>query len=199
MANRSESTAVWNRRPRVVVVGLGNSILQDNGIGVHAVRRFQQIVPRPCLSVELGTAVYDATKLFESADRILAFDSVEAGGTPGSIYLFRAEEIMKSRNHASLRDMELIKVLQSLRRTPDEVLIIGAEPQSMDWGINLSPILEIALSAMVSTAQKVVARWKSIDLGSAQIDLASIVQDSKSRVREQIPDLRSVYKKSLSA
>ena len=199
MGNKSESTAVWNRRPRVVVVGLGNSILQDNGVGVHAVRRFQQIVPRPCLAVELGTTIYDAARLFESADRILAFDSVEAGGKPGSIYLLRAEEIMDSFNCSSLHDMELIKVLRTLRHAPDEVLIIDAEPQSMEWGINLSPELEIAVPIMVSMAQKVVAKWKSIDLGRAQIDLTSIIQESKSRLREQIADFRPVLKKSLSA
>jgi hydrogenase maturation protease len=199
MGNKSESTAVWNRRPRVVVVGLGNSILQDNGVGVHAVRRFQQMVPRPCLAMEIGTAVYDSVKLLESADRILAFDSVEAGGKPGSVYLLRTEEITQNWKYASLCEMELIKILQTLRRPPDEVVIVGAEPQSVDWGINLSPNLEAAVSVMVSIAQKVVSKWKSIDLGRARIDLTSIVQDSRFQIREHITDLQPFLNRSLSA
>jgi hydrogenase maturation protease len=199
MNNKSESRAVWNRRPRVAVVGLGNSILQDNGVGVHAVRQFQQIVPQPCLAVEFGTAVYDAVKLFESADRILAFDSVEAGGKPGSVYLLRTEEILQNWKYASLCETELIKVLQTLRRPPDEVLIVGAEPQSIDWGTNLSPDLEAAVSVMVSIAQKVVTKWKGIDLGHARIDLTSIVQDSRFQVREHLMDLQPFLKRSLSA
>jgi hydrogenase maturation protease len=199
MVNKPELTAVWNRRPRVAVIGLGNSILQDNGVGVHAVRRFQQIVPRPCLAVELGTAVYDAVKLLESADRVLAFDSVEAGGKPGSVYLFRAEEIMRNWKYASLCEMELIKVLQTLRRPPDEVLIVGAEPQSVDWGINLSPNLESSVSTMVSIAQKVVTKWKSIDIGCAPIDLSSLVHDSIFQMQEHFTELQPFLKRSLSA
>jgi hydrogenase maturation protease len=199
MGHKSESTAVWNRRPRVVVVGLGNSILQDNGVGVHAVRRFQQIVPRPCLAMELGTAVYDSVKLFESADRILAFDSVEAGGKPGSVYLLSADEIMRNWKYASLCEMELIKVLQSLRRPPDEVVIVGAEPRSIEWGTNLSPDLEAAVSVMVSIAQKVVIKWRSIDLGRARIDLSSLVQDSRFQIREHLTDRQPFLKRSLSA
>jgi hydrogenase maturation protease len=199
MGNNLESTAVWNRRPRVLAVGLGNSILQDNGVGVHAVRRFQQLIPRPCLSVEVGTAVYDAVKLFESADRILAFDAVEAGGQPGSVYLFRAEDIMEGWKHTSLHEMELVKVLQTLRRPPVEVVIVGAEPQAIDWGINLSPALDFAVSVMIATAQKVITKWKSIDLGRGRIDLASITEDSRSEIRDHAPDLHPVLKRSLSA
>jgi hydrogenase maturation protease len=199
MGKKSESTAIWNRRPRVAVVGLGNSILQDNGVGIHAVRRFQQIVPRPCLAVELGTAIYDSVKLFESADRILVFDSVEAGGKPGSVYIFRAEEIMEGARYASLREMELIKILQTLHRRPDEVLIVGAEPQSIDWGINLSPELEAAVCVMVSIAQKAVSKWKSIDVGRARIDVASLIQDSRFQIRESLADLQPFLKRSISA
>jgi hydrogenase maturation protease len=144
------------KQPRILVVGLGNFILRDDGVGVHAVRSFQRIAPRPCLSIEVGTAVFDAIHLFETADRILAFDAVAAGGTPGSVYVLRPEDVLNAGRHDSLHEMGLIQILQTLHRPPEEVVIIGAEPQIIDWGTELSPALHSAVPLMVSTAHKVI-------------------------------------------
>ena len=153
--------AFRHRKSRVLAIGLGNSILRDDGVGVHAVRRFQQLTPRPCLAVEVGTAVFDAVPLLETADRILAFDAVKAGGKPGSVYVFRAEDAREEEKYDSLHEMGLIKVLQTLSHTPAEVVIIGAEPQIIDWGTELSPALDSAVAIMVSTAQKVIASFNN--------------------------------------
>ena len=186
MICRSASTAEWNRKPRLLVLGLGNGILRDDGVGVHAVRSFQQLNPRPCLSVEVGTAVLDAAPMLESADRVLAFDAVKTGGKPGSVYLFRAEDIEENPKYDSLHEMGLIKVLQMLRRPPAEVVIIGAEPHIIGWGIGLSPALDFAVTLMVSTAQKVIAKWKQLDSDHGQIDLASIAHTSQCEIALEI-------------
>jgi hydrogenase maturation protease len=143
-------------RSRILVLGLGNSILRDDGAGVHAVRRFQQLTPLPCLAVEVGTAVLNAVHLIENADRVLAFDAVKAGGEPGSVYLFRAEDAMSENAPCSLHEIGLIRVLQTLTRRPAEVLIIGVEPQIIDWGTELSPAVESAVPSMISVAQKAI-------------------------------------------
>jgi len=178
------SIAEWNRRPKVMAIGLGDSILRDQGVGVHAVRRFQLLTPRPCLAIEIGTAIADAVPLFENANRILAFDAIEAGEQPGSVYVLRAEDMSSERKHKSFYEAELIRALQSLQDPPDEVVIIAAQPQIISWGIELSPELDSAVSIMVSTARDVIAKWQDLDLGSNQIDLAAIIQDSKYKYRD---------------
>ena len=155
MRNRMER----RRSRRVLVLGLGNSIMRDDGVGVHAVRRFQQLSPRPCLAVEVGTAVFDAIDLIASADRILAFDAVEAGGNPGSVYLLRAEDVTKEGGYNSLHDLGLIRTLETLDRPPAEVVIIGAEPQVIDWGTELSQAVEHAVAPMVLAAEEIIRRW----------------------------------------
>ncbi len=185
-ADAPTSVAEWNRRPKVMVVGLGDSILRDHGVGVHAVRRFQQLTPRPCLAIEIGTAVADAIPLFENADRILAFDAIEAGEQPGSVYVLRAEDLSSDRKRKSLYEVELTRALQSLSQPPDEVVIIAAEPQVVGWGIELSPAVDSAVSIMISTARDVIAKWQSLDLGREPIDLAAIIQDSKYKYRDCI-------------
>ena len=149
------------RTPRVLVVGLGNFLLRDDGVGVHAVRRFQQLKPTQCLAIELGTAIFNGIHLIEKADRIIAFDAIEAEGKPGSVYLLRAEDARREERHDSLHEIGLIKVLQTLHRPTAEVVIIGAEPQIIDWGMELSPAVDSAVAVMISTAQKVIADWQS--------------------------------------
>jgi len=145
----------------VLVLGLGNSILRDDGIGVHAVRRLQQLAPPSCLVIEAGTAVFDFVHLIETADRIIAFDAVEAGGQPGSVYMFGAEDAMFELRKDSLHEFGLIQVLQTLRHKPEEIVIVGAEPHIIDWGLELSPAAESAIPIMISTATKLIDHWNS--------------------------------------
>jgi hydrogenase maturation protease len=184
MSNIPRSKALWNRRPRVIALGLGDFIFRDDGVGVHAVRRFQQLKPSPCLAVEVGTSIFDTIRMLESADRVLAFDSIEAGGRPGSVYVLHVEDIMRKDKYNMLRNMRLIGILQTIRRPPSEVVIIGAEPQSTDWGTELSPALDFAATVMVSTARKVISKWNSPDSNHGQVDLASIIRDSRFEIRQ---------------
>jgi hydrogenase maturation protease len=184
MNDLSELKASWNSRPRVIVIGLGDSIFRDDGVGVHAVRRFQQITPRPCLAVEVGASIPDTVRMLESADRVLAFDSIQAGGRPGSVYALNLRDIMWKDKCNMLRDMRLIGILQSILRPPSEVVIVGAEPQNTDWGTDLSPALDFAASVMVSTAENVIARWNHHSYDHGQIDLASIIRDSMYEIRQ---------------
>lgn len=171
----SESTAVWNQQSRILVVGLGNCLLRDDGIGVHAVRSFQRVAPHRCLAAEIGTSIHAAIPMFEGADRILAFNAVEAGGKPGSVYLLSATEILQADAGYPLREMGLMQILQLLQRTPTEVVIIGAEPQCTDWGVELSPLLESVIPVMVSTALEVIAKWQGLSRDDdRKIDLALI-------------------------
>ncbi len=184
MNDISELKASWNRRPRVIVIGLGDFIFRDDGVGVHAVRRFQQLHPRPCLAVEVGTSVPETIRMLESADRVLAFDSIEAGGSPGSVYALHVDDILRKDKYNMLRDMRLIGLLQTLLYPPSEVVIVGAEPQNTDWGTELSPALDFAASVMVSTAQKVIAKWNSWNSDRGQVDLSSIIRDSRFEIRQ---------------
>ena len=184
MSGKPKSTAVRSKRPKILVIGLGNFLLRDDGVGIHAVRRFQQLTPRPCQAVEIGTAVFHAVPLLERADRVLAFDAIEADCRPGSVYLLRSEDVGLEDKYDSLHEMGLPKVLQTLRRTPTEVVIVGAEPQTIEWGTDLSPALDAAANLMVATAQKVIAAWQKPDAEEQQLDFAKMFHNSRFEIRD---------------
>lgn len=148
------------RRPRILVAGLGNLLLMDDGVGVHAVRAFQRRAPRGVLAVEVGTAVLDALHLFEWADRVLAIDAVRAGGVPGTLYRFGVEDVADRPVRGSLHEVDLVAGLRFLthgHRPP--ITILGVEPETIDAGLDLSPSVRVALPRLVTAAKDVVAGW----------------------------------------
>jgi hydrogenase maturation protease len=150
------------RRPRVLVAGLGNLLLKDDGVGIHAVRALQREVPRGVCAVEVGTAVLDALHLFEWADRILAIDAMQAGDDPGTVYRFGVEDVGRTSVRASLHEVDLVAALRFLTtRHRPEIAVLGVEPETIGAGLDLSPSVQAALPRLVAAAQEIVTGWRA--------------------------------------
>ena len=154
------NTSTKRRRLRILIAGLGNEILQDDGVGIHAVRELNKGLPRNVIAAEVGTSVLDALHLFEWADRVLAIDAVEAGGDPGSIYSFDVRDAQKPGIQASLHELSLVSALKFIsEQSRPEVTILGVEPNVIDFGLDLSSAVEAALPQLVKAAREIVKRW----------------------------------------
>jgi hydrogenase maturation protease len=152
--------------PRILVVGLGNSLLMDDGVGVHAVHALESLAPPGVLVVEVGTAVLDALHLFEWADKILAIDAMKAGGTPGSVYAFCLEDVAESGHNerASLHELGLLAALRFLPGPlRAEIDILGVEPATIDYGLDLTPTVAEALPMVVRAAMYRISQWCKAD------------------------------------
>jgi hydrogenase maturation protease len=149
------STTTGNPRPaRTLVVGLGNVLLKDDGVGVHAVRQLRKLLPRRILAVDVGTAVLDALHLFEWADRIIGIDAMQAGGSPGTIYTFGVDDVEDGGVRASLHEMGLVAALRLLKGRHPRITMLAVEPETMDCGLELSAPVQAALPALVEAARK---------------------------------------------
>ncbi len=147
--------------PLTLVLGLGNFILRDDGVGVHALRQFRRVAPQSCLAVEAGTAVLSAFSLIEQARRIIAFDAMMAGGSPGTVYSIRGEEVLQEGLGESLHELGFTWVLRSLNEPRPEVVVIAAEPAIIDYGMDLSPALQAAVPRMVEGAISILSGWEA--------------------------------------
>ncbi len=150
-----------SQRTRLLIAGLGNLLLRDDGVGVHAVRELQKVVPRRVRTVEVGTAVLDALHLFERADRILAIDAMEAGGPPGTLYRLEGGDVEEGGLQASLHQMGLLAVLRFLGRHRPVITVLGVQPELIDYGMDLSPSVQAALPRLVAAAKEIVTGWIS--------------------------------------
>ena len=140
------------------IVGLGNILLTDDGVGVHAVRRLRRDPPENTTVAEVGTAVLDAVPLLEDVDVIVAIDAVQAGGSPGTVYCFDLDEV-DMRQDLSLHDYGIAAAVQAVpSETRPDVTIIGVEPAVLDYGMQLSPAVQAALPNVVRMARTTIAK-----------------------------------------
>lgn len=148
-------------RPRILVAGLGNVLLQDDGVGVHAVREICKHRHSGVVVAEVGTAVFDALHLLEWADKILVIDAMKAGHPPGTIYLLAGDDVEKRGTPTSLHELSLISVLNFIPRSSSpESTILGIEPDTIDYGLELTPLLRARLPLVLQATKNLVNHWK---------------------------------------
>jgi len=150
------------------VLGIGNVLLKDEGIGCHVVHALEGI-PLPDVEMIDGGTCPDVVQLLEGADKLVIVDAVKGGGTPGQIYRFHLEDItLEQKPFLSLHDVGLVDSLMLMQLWhPDfigigEAIIIGVEPREINWGLELSPelrekmpqILDAILAELNNTSPK---------------------------------------------
>jgi hydrogenase maturation protease len=133
------------------VLGIGNVLLKDEGIGCHVVHALEGI-PLPEVQIIDGGTCPDVVHLLEDTDKLVIVDAVRGGGMPGQIYRFHLEDVtLEQKTVLSLHDMGLVDnlVLMKLRHRIGETVIIGVEPREVEWGLELSPELQEKMPQIV--------------------------------------------------
>jgi hydrogenase maturation protease len=146
---------------RTIVVGLGNLLLKDDGVGVHAVRQLATDSPPGVTVVDAGTAVLHAADFSAGADRVLAIDAVQAGGTPGTVYRFDGYAAGQSAPITSVHSVGYVAALNLLpaAERPAELCIIGVEPESIAYGMELSDAGREALPRVIAETRRILKEW----------------------------------------
>jgi hydrogenase maturation protease len=150
--------------PRIVVIGVGNLLLKDEGIGIHAVRALQEIDLPPDIKLIDGGTSPDLIAYTRAGDKMIIIDAAKAGGEPGSIYRFKPEDLAAGKGTlTSAHEMGVVENLKLMTLTdnePREIVIIGIEPKDIEWGTELSPELQEKMPEIV----KVVLKEIGLDL-----------------------------------
>jgi hydrogenase maturation protease len=133
-----------------LVLGIGNLLLSDEGVGVHVVRALaQRELPSGVAVVEAGTAFLDVLSDIAQADRILLVDAMEGGGTPGTVYRVPFDQCRHPGMLASLHGLDLSRVLFMAGNDRKPLItVFGIEPARIEWGMELSSAVRCALPAV---------------------------------------------------
>lgn len=162
-------------KQKIAVVGLGNELMTDDGLGVHAIRLLQkETLAKDVQVVEIGTAALHYQDLFEQSDIIIAIDAIAAGGPAGQIVCFDGAEAEIESTH-SLHDLGAVGLLQLI--APDrrpKLILLGAEPLVVDYGTELSPALQNVLPRLVQAAKDITEKVRNVTYYSQIEDLFSI-------------------------
>jgi hydrogenase maturation protease len=135
------------------VLGIGNVLLRDEGIGCHVAHVLEGI-PLPDVKIIDGGTCPDVLQFLEDADKLIIVDAVKGGGTPGQIYRFHLEDItLEQKPFLSLHDLGLVDSLMLMQfwHNVGEAVIIGVEPKEINWGLELSPELQGKMPQIIDT------------------------------------------------
>ncbi|OGO31976.1 MAG: hypothetical protein A2Z29_05960 [Chloroflexi bacterium RBG_16_56_11] len=139
--------------PRVVVIGVGNLLLKDEGIGIHAVKALQEIDLPPDVRLIDGGTSPDLIAYTRAGDKMIIIDAARAGGPPGTIYRFKPDDLAAGRGTlASAHEMGVEQNLSLMSLTgnrPADTVIIGIEPEKIEPGMELSPGLQRILPDII--------------------------------------------------
>ncbi|MDQ5908442.1 MAG: hydrogenase maturation protease [Pseudomonadota bacterium] len=144
---------------RIIVLGLGNILLRDEGVGVRVVEALaeQYALPAGVEVVDGGTVGMDLLDTLAGCDHLLICDAVQTGAPPGSVVtLTDAEVPALFQTRYSPHQLGLSEVLATLilmEEAPAAITLIGVVPVDLDLGAELSP--EVA--AVVDQAVERVA------------------------------------------
>lgn len=144
---------------RIAVVGIGNYLLSDEGVGIHAVKKLMKETLPPYVEIiDGGTAGIDLLLWMEEAKYVVIIDCIEAEAEPGTIFRLNAEEIPLSQNRSifSLHDLKLPAVLSLAKRLGNmpTVVIYGVQPAIINPGIQLSPRVQDSLPRLLQMVKK---------------------------------------------
>jgi hydrogenase maturation protease len=151
-----------------VVLGLGNYLLSDEGVGVHAVQSLKKRYDfRPSLQIiDGGTMGLDLLPIFQDRNRICIIDAVDFGKTPGHVEAVEGAGIAAVLNsklsvhHIGLSD--LLFAAKLTRDTPGEFYLVGVQPLSLDTGITLSECVRSALDRVFSLVLSKLSEWNFV-------------------------------------
>ncbi len=150
---------------RTLILGIGNLLLCDEGVGVHAVRALQlENLPLNIIALDVGTAFLDAIPEIERADHIIIIDAMKADHEPGTVYRVPLGDCVMPEYTASLHGFDLSRVMFLAGRTsPADVIVIGVEPARIEWGTELSPQIRETIPAVIKTIKAEIAKYDSLN------------------------------------
>jgi hydrogenase maturation protease len=140
-----------------VVLGLGNTLHTDDGIGPHAVERLRNDprMPADVALIEGGTLGLELLTYIWDCSYLLVLDAVDVGQPPGTLVRMSSQEVQTLPSQGSVHQLGVADLLVALRvlasRTP-EVVLLGVQPASTEWGTELSPAVAAVLPALVDAA-----------------------------------------------
>lgn len=139
---------------KIVILGVGNILLSDEGVGVHIANELMKIdMPEEVRVVEGGTDGFRLLDVITDADRLIVVDAVKGGAAPGTIYRFDIDEIkdcpsgFKTSVH-QIGILEVINLSSLIGRTP-YTTVIGIEPKSLAMGMDLSSEIKAKIPRII--------------------------------------------------
>jgi hydrogenase maturation protease len=155
-----------NEYAPLTVLGIGNILLSDEGFGVRVVeellRRYR--FPAAVQVLDGGTLGMDLLRFLTGTRRLIVVDAIAGDGPPGTFYRLAGDEVQAYfREKVSLHELgikDVLAVLAATGRPVEEVVILGVQPESLDVGLELTPVVAAAVDEAAAAVVAELAAWR---------------------------------------
>lgn len=152
----------------VLVLGLGNALMSDDGFGVRVVEVLQHDYrfPDGVRVVDGGTLGLDLLPLLEGVDKLLIVDALQMHAAPGEVFRLAGEEVPRAfANKLSVHQMgvqDLLAVAELQGHCPAELVVWGVQPDSIEMRLGLTETVAPALETVVSAVLEELKNWGQV-------------------------------------
>ncbi|TCP61797.1 HyaD/HybD family hydrogenase maturation endopeptidase [Heliophilum fasciatum] len=154
----------WGMK-KTIVLGLGNLLFSDEGIGVHAVQRLWQDYDfdDTVEVIDGGTLGLLLLEHVEEAERLLCIDAIASGREPGTLVRLEGEAIpaylgVKMSQH-QMGFQEVLGLARLRGTLPEAMVMVGIEPSSLEWGTSLTGTVEATMPRLVTAVIEQLQAW----------------------------------------
>ena len=150
----------------ILILGIGNLILKDEGVGVHAVHKMMDMNLPPDIEVmDGGTMGIDLLYHIEGRKKVIVIDAVMTDSPPGTLYRFTDRDLEDYKGFLrSAHEIDFTYVLKTAElfgKKPDEVIFIGITPEDISEGLELSPTIEKKIPEIIELVMKEINKESS--------------------------------------
>jgi hydrogenase maturation protease len=159
-----------------LILGIGNTLLSDEGAGVHALNLLQSLHPDPpnLTYIDGGTLSFTLAAYIEDCDQLIVFDAAELHAPAGTVRTMSGLDMdtflgaaRRSPHEVGLLDLfDIARLTESL---PDKRALIGIQPGNIEWGMSPTPEVARALPAAVKEAESLLVQWGQLVTGTKEL------------------------------
>ncbi len=152
----------------ILVLGLGNTLLSDDGVGVHVVSSLHRsaIEGDHVIYLDGGTIGLNLLPDVEAADGLILVDASEIGAPPGTVAVFEGAAMDaqlggKKRTPHEVAAFDLIATARMLGNCPRLRALVAVQPQSVSWGLEPTAPVRAAMGEAESAVKELLRRWRA--------------------------------------
>ncbi len=150
-----------------LVLGIGNNLLTDEGVGIHVIRHLVAEHPElPGVTyLDGGTLSFTLAGPIADHDNLIVVDAARFGEAPGTVKCLEGDDMDRylTGNRASVHEVGLMDLFDISRLSghfPEKRALVGVEPANLDWGENPSPEVAPAVGQAVQLVLALIDRWR---------------------------------------
>ena len=151
-----------------LVLGLGNTLLGDEGVGVHIIQQMQQdhTGVDDITYLDGGTLSFTLAGYIEEAGNLIIIDAAQLNSSPGVISVYEGEamdQFVTGNRNKSVHEVNITDILSLAHLTghlPERRALIGIQPQLIDWGDTLSESVAQAIPQVFKITSDLILRWE---------------------------------------